>query len=786
MPIIYTDEFDPATFPQSTVRQIYNGLDCCITSEVLTALRPLSGNTPNIIYDFERALQAPVLEMMQRGFKIDEYERRKGIALLQGQIAHLDRWLQELAVATWGKTLNPRSPKQLIDFFYSAMRLPEQWKNDKGNKRLSTDREALEKLEVYFYARPIISTILEIRNLAKKLSVLETEIDPDGRMRTSYNIAGTETGRWSSSSNAFGTGTNLQNITPELRKIFVADPGYKLVGIDLEQAESREVGWQCGILFNDWSYLDAAYSGDLHTTVTRFNWRDLPWTNDPKANKAIAEQPYYRHYTYRDMSKKLGHGCLTDDHEVLTPSGWTKISNNPPEIMIWSPEKSYFAPVHHWTNKSYEGNLVEVKGNSIDLTMTEDHRVLFYTDARSPIKEVPAKDFPRTGKLPLGFGFVGGTLGPTPEVARLIAAYQCDGYRYPNGTYSFHFHKERKFDRLQMLCLAAGVSMKRNGYKAYVKLEKNNWPKEAGAYILEWTKTAIEAYVDEHKYWDGHISETAQCLFSINRVHLEWLQTIGRLVGVGGFFQKPNISGFGSVVHKLQQNNRKYASLCSVQRKDTKDQCQVYCPTVETGAFYVRRNGKICVTGNSNYFGQPFTMSRHAKIPTKMAEDFQVRYFEAFPGIPRWHRHVAQQLQQNQLLITPFGRRRHFFGRPNDDSTLREAIAFVPQSSTGDRMNLGLFRIWRHMRDRVQLIAQVHDAVYFQFREGLDEHAIIEEALARINVELRHGDRTLIVPGEAKSGWNWGNWDEKSNPNGLKKFKGKDGRERLSGLDRIL
>lgn len=496
MPVIFTDEFSPAGLPQSTVRQIYNGLDCCITSEVLTALAPLSGNEPNIIYNFERALQAPVLEMMLRGFRIDEYERQKGCALLRTQIAHLQRWLDEMAHAVWGKPLNPASPKQLIDFLYRAMHLPEQWKSEKGQKRISTDREALEKLEVYFYARPIISTILEIRNLRKKLSVLETEIDADGRMRTSYNIAGTETGRWSSSSNAFGTGTNLQNITAELRRIFVADPGYKLVGIDLEQAESREVGWQCGILFNDWSYLDAAYSGDLHTTVTRFNWRDLPWTDDPKANKALAERPYYRHYSYRDMSKKLGHG--------------------------------------------------------------------------------------------------------------------------------------------------------------------------------------------------------------------------------------------------------------------------------------------------SNYFGQPFTMARHAKIPTKMAEDFQIRYFEAFPGIPRWHRHVAQQLQQNQLLVTPFGRRRHFFGRPNDDSTLREAIAFVPQSSTGDRMNLGLFRIWKHMRDRVQLIAQVHDAVYFQMPEHLDEQEIVAEALERINIELTHGGRKLVVPGEAKSGWNWGNWDEKTNPNGLKKCKGKDTRERLSGLSRVM
>src|SRR5690606_36496437 len=131
---------------------------------------------PNVIYDFERALQAPVLEMMQRGFRIDQYERQKGISELRAQISFLDARLQEMAVAVWGKTLNPKSPKQLIDFSYHRMGLPEQYKNDKGVRKLSTDREALEKLELYFYARPIVSCILEIRNLSKKLSVLETEI----------------------------------------------------------------------------------------------------------------------------------------------------------------------------------------------------------------------------------------------------------------------------------------------------------------------------------------------------------------------------------------------------------------------------------------------------------------------------------------------------------------------------------------------------------------------------------------------------------------------------------
>ena len=41
-------------------------------------------------------------------------------------------------------------------------------------------------------------------------NVLKSRIDPDGRIRCSYNPGGAETHRLSSSRNAFGGGTNLQ------------------------------------------------------------------------------------------------------------------------------------------------------------------------------------------------------------------------------------------------------------------------------------------------------------------------------------------------------------------------------------------------------------------------------------------------------------------------------------------------------------------------------------------------------------------------------------------------
>jgi len=170
------------------------------------------------------------------------------------------------------------------------------------------DREVLEKLSVYFQARPIISTILAYRDICGKLEVLEAGIDSDSRMRCSINIAATSTGRFSTSQSTTGSGENLQNITEDLRHIFISDNGFKIAGIDKEQAESREVGYFCGITFDDWSYLDAVESGDIHTYCARLLWPNLPWTGNLQKDKLIANQPFYRHLSYRDMVKRAGHG----------------------------------------------------------------------------------------------------------------------------------------------------------------------------------------------------------------------------------------------------------------------------------------------------------------------------------------------------------------------------------------------------------------------------------------------------------------------------------------------
>lgn len=300
---------DGPEFTKSEILYVYNGLDCNITREVYDEIKPQLNPNTQKIYDFSRALQAPVMDMTLRGVRVDPSARKTLLEYYNKQVRHYREILDQLAIAVWDRPLNPDSPAQLQAFFYGVMGYPAI-KSRKGREmKISTDRAALEQLSMlHIYARPIITIILALRDASGSVETLLRGIDDDGRYRAAYNIAGTITGRWSSSKNIFGRGGNLQNVTDKLRRMFIADPKKKLAYIDLEQAESRAVGFICREIFGTDTYLKACGSGDLHTTVCMLNWPELPWTDDPKANRKIADTPFYRELSYRDMAKKLGHG----------------------------------------------------------------------------------------------------------------------------------------------------------------------------------------------------------------------------------------------------------------------------------------------------------------------------------------------------------------------------------------------------------------------------------------------------------------------------------------------
>lgn len=159
-----------------------------------------------------------------------------------------------------GHEFSVGSPAQLAHVLFEELRLPVLKKNKTGP---STDHEVLERLAE---EHPLPRAIIEYRNVAKLkntyLDTLPLLVGKDGRLRTTLHQAQTATGRLTSSN------PNLQNIPVrtelgrQLRRAFVAPPGFKLVSADYSQVELRILAH----ISKDEQLIDAFHDQvDVHT-----------------------------------------------------------------------------------------------------------------------------------------------------------------------------------------------------------------------------------------------------------------------------------------------------------------------------------------------------------------------------------------------------------------------------------------------------------------------------------------------------------------------------------------
>ena len=137
-----------------------------------------------------------------------------------------------------GMEFNITSPKQLAYVLFDKIGLPTSKKTETG---FSTDQGVLEELAADY---ELPKMIMEYRELTKLKStyadpLLEQAKKSGGRIRTTYHLDTTATGRLSSSD------PNLQNIPirtnygTKIREAFIADKDRKLISADYSQIELR-------------------------------------------------------------------------------------------------------------------------------------------------------------------------------------------------------------------------------------------------------------------------------------------------------------------------------------------------------------------------------------------------------------------------------------------------------------------------------------------------------------------------------------------------------------------
>ncbi|MEI4262549.1 DNA polymerase I [Roseovarius sp. D0-M9] len=223
----------------------YAAEDADITLRLWTVLKPQlhRAQVTRVYETLERPL-VPVLAHMERnGIAVDRDVLSRMSGAFAQKMAALEEEIHELA----GRKFNVGSPKQLGEILFDEMGLG-------GGKRGKTGAYATgaDVLEDLATEHDLPGRVLDWRQVSKLKSTytdaLQDHIDPDtGRVHTSYQQAGANTGRLASSD------PNLQNIPVRseegrrIREAFVAPEGRVLVSLDYSQIELRILAHVAGI-----------------------------------------------------------------------------------------------------------------------------------------------------------------------------------------------------------------------------------------------------------------------------------------------------------------------------------------------------------------------------------------------------------------------------------------------------------------------------------------------------------------------------------------------------------
>jgi len=722
-------------------RYRYNALDAACTFQVAEGL--LEDMKDFGVYDFYRNHVHPLLrifiECQQLGVKMDENRKEIVQDRVEGDIEELRARLKELT----GREINVYSVTDMRGYIYDKLGLPERF-NDNGN--LDTSKDTLK----YFHrktGREEFKVMIDLRKARSKSSTyLSVDIHEDGRIRSTFDVSGTETGRLSSRKSVDNKGMNMQNVDKAYRDLVRADDGFCFLSADLSQAENRIVAYVSG----DQRMIDVVEGRiEGETDVHRAN-----------AALLFGKKPKDVTPDERQDGKRITHGCLTEDHEVLSTSGWKPITDVEPGKRI----ACFDARVCEISFKEVEPveepcktDLYRLHNGDFDVMMTEDHNVVWQPSPEEgfEVSSFSDTEFNFNSRVPTASYYEGDDSEDNQRAARIAC------YLAVLGTPKYKDMVQLEFERLVDLkrfqdIVGVELSYTQKGDKFYLIMSaspieglKKYFNYDTGHH-LKWdilntdlktrkqifTDLSLLGYNGELTFQGWHNADVIQALCHF---------TGKTLVIEGTERERPKI--------RFEDRSYEEAPNLDVQRFPKSE--KVYCVKSPTGAFLVRRRGRVCITGNSNYRMGPRTFAKFASIEVSEAKRKLKTYHDTYPKVRAWHKEIDRKLRQDRTLTNPFGRKRYFNDRFGGTLS-REATAYLPQSSVADCLHRATRHIHARMPHPARVVLQIHDEIVIQCP---DDDDIVEEVSKIIKEELERpfeiDGQEISIPTEIERGYNW-------------------------------
>lgn len=755
---------------------IYNSLDTMQTMKLKELFD--AGLLPAwaaISYGFSEKMLGPVMTMMRRGVRIDLKKRDEIVAILQNRAAKVRTTFDTICVALFGTTININSRPQLDALFHTFLGIPQQIRSKKGETKASLDKDALEKIAKDYPRGAIFcNLILKVRDLEKQVEFLQKALSPAGRFHTSYNISGTETFRVSSSQHPLRIGC-----VPDTAEAYTPDGWVPIKEQPISIAQWSSDG--CLTFVQPvWNF--QSYTGTLH----KYNGRCVVglFTDNHKI-------PYYssKGNFLNNTANVVAHKtCVSTPVSGVLYAGETKDANWIRKLVMLSADGNEYAP-NKWRIK-FKKERKNLRCAFVLGVAPKQLTSYGYFDYSTTVENV-TKKFPNVLEW--------------DATSRQIFMEELQYWDAHRRGKSFVYYTTIKENADLVISVAhitgysASVfvnSTNSNQYgntstkplysvnvspKTINKLESKRWTTEQYAGVVGCPTVPSGYWLIRY---NGHIYVTGNS----NQQNIPRDDDIRSTFASdpGYVFFQADQQGAEARLVAYRSGDEAYIEACESGDAHTMVASLVFGfePIRELaerdfkhGKSY--RQASKSGSHGSNYMGKPYTLAQQMGVPQEAAEEFQIKYFKRFPGIQKWHVETAKQLQKHGWLENPFGMRRTFWQRRWDDATLREAIAFYPQSAVGVLTNIILYKLWLQYEGQpgapVQILMNGHDAVIGQIREDLAP-TLIPQLLKDMEFPFPitdiHGKvRTVTIPFDMEVGYNWGKFNEKTNPRGLKKWK---------------
>lgn len=163
----------------------------------------------------------------------------------------------------------------------------------------------------------------------------------------------------------------------------------------------------------------------------------------------------------------------------------------------------------------------------------------------------------------------------------------------------------------------------------------------------------------------------------------------------------------------------------------------------ENGKYTLRYIAKRCRHG-LNYRMGPERLAEVTGLSLDEARRAYTLYHSITPELRRWWRELEESVKRDRKLVTPFGRVWRLLGRfdPTDAQQLESIVAFVPQSTIGDKNTQVTYQAqeddeWPH---DARVVLNVHDS--------LTALAPFDKAKTAARILKKYAEQPIYIRGE--------------------------------------